>query len=257
MTDTAPIQLFDSHFHIIDPRFPIVANQGYLPDPFTITAYRQQTTAFQVIGGAVVSGSFQGYDQTYLLEALSQLGPDFVGVTQLPATVTDEEILSLHKAGVRAVRFNIRRGGNEVLKHLEQLARRVSALAGWHAEIYIDAQDLPALLPLLSSLPRICIDHLGLSRAGFKHLLQLVEQGAYVKASGFGRVDFDVAEALQAISAINPQALLFGTDLPCPRAPRPFRASDITLIMETLNEQISQQVLYANAIALYKNWSFS
>ena len=36
------------------------------------------------MGGAVVSGSFQGFDQSYLLDALDQLGPSFVGVTQLP-----------------------------------------------------------------------------------------------------------------------------------------------------------------------------
>ena len=27
-------RLFDSHCHIIDPRFPIVANNGYTPRPF-------------------------------------------------------------------------------------------------------------------------------------------------------------------------------------------------------------------------------
>jgi len=41
---------------------------------------------------AVVSGSFHGFDQSYLLDALALLGPGFVGVTQLPATVTDDEI---------------------------------------------------------------------------------------------------------------------------------------------------------------------
>lgn len=28
--------LFDAHFHIVDPRFPLVANAGYLPDTFTV-----------------------------------------------------------------------------------------------------------------------------------------------------------------------------------------------------------------------------
>ena len=28
-------KIFDSHFHIIDRRFPLVPNQGYLPDNFT------------------------------------------------------------------------------------------------------------------------------------------------------------------------------------------------------------------------------
>ena len=65
-----------------------------------------------VVGGAVVSGSFQGFDQSYLLDALDQLGPSFVGVTQLPPSVTDEEVLALDAAGVRAVRFTLARGGS-------------------------------------------------------------------------------------------------------------------------------------------------
>ena len=31
--------LFDAHFHIIDPRFPLVPNRGYLPDRYTVSDY--------------------------------------------------------------------------------------------------------------------------------------------------------------------------------------------------------------------------
>lgn len=61
-------------------------------------------------GGAVVSGSFQGFDQDYLVAALKELGPSYVGVTQLPFSVSAEEILRLHRGGVRAIRFNFKRG---------------------------------------------------------------------------------------------------------------------------------------------------
>ena len=37
-----------------------------------------------VAGGAVVSGSFQAYDQTYLVDALQRLGDGFVGVAKVP-----------------------------------------------------------------------------------------------------------------------------------------------------------------------------
>lgn len=243
--------IFDSHMHIVDPRFPLVANQGYLPDIFTVEDYRARTAPFQIIGGAIVSGSFQAEDQTYLLDALQRLGPGFVGVTQLPATVSDQEIQQLNAAGVRAVRFNVRRGGAGVLNKLETLARRVYDLAGWHAELYIDSRDLAELSPLLTSLPRVCIDHLGLSQAGFNDLLRLVEHGAYVKATGFGRVDFAVPQALKAIAAVNPAALMFATDLPCPRAPRPFQDSDVELVIEALGEPLARRVFSENALAFY------
>lgn len=244
--------VFDAHLHIIDPRFPLVANQGYLPPAFTCADYSAQAAALGVVGGAVVSGSFQAFDQGYLLDALRQLGPRYVGVTQLPATVTDEEILELNEAGVRAVRFNVRRGGSAGLADLEPLATRVHALAGWHVELYIDSIDLAALEARLTRLPALSIDHLGLSRAGFPALLRLVEQGARVKACGFGRVDLDVPRALRAIAAINPDALLFGTDLPSTRAPRPFSPADLALVQETLGEQLARRALFDNALAWYR-----
>ena len=78
-----------------------------------------------------------------------------------------------------------------------------------------------------------------------------VERGVRVKATGFGRVDFDVREALAAIYAANPKALMFGTDLPCTRAPRPYRDDDLRLVVETLGEKGAAKVLCENAIAFY------
>jgi predicted TIM-barrel fold metal-dependent hydrolase len=246
------LPVFDAHLHIIDPRFPLVANQGYLPPAFTCADYRVQAEPLGVAGGAVVSGSFQGFDQGYLLDALRQLGSGYVGVTQLPESVTDAEILALDRAGVRAVRFNVRRGGSADLRDLERLAARVHALAGWHIELYIDSVDLAVLDARLRRLPALSIDHLGLSRAGFPALLRLVEHGARVKATGFGRVDLDVRQALREIAAINPDALLFGTDLPSTRAPRPFSSADLGLVQETLGEPLARRVLFENALAFYR-----
>lgn len=251
MTPRARPPLFDAHLHVVDPRFPLVPNNGYTPEPFTVEDYRDRTAALHVIGGAVVSGSFQAFDQTYLLDALARLGPGFVGVTQLPADAPDEQVLSLADAGVRAVRFNVRRGGSATLEHLDALARRVHELAGWHTEFYLDAADLPELLPTLTALPRVGIDHLGLSRAGLPHLLRLVEGGAYVKATGFGRGDLNVPDTLARIARINPGALMVGTDLPSTRAPRPFTDTDLDLVTDTLDEH-APAAMHANAQALYR-----
>ena len=126
------LAVFDAHLHIIDPRFPLVANQGYVPEPFTVADYRAATAGLGIVGGAVVAGSFQGYDQAWLVAALDRLGPGFVGVTQLPGDTSDDEIRALDAAGVRAVRFNLHRGGSLDL----DTALRVHELAGWHSEVY-------------------------------------------------------------------------------------------------------------------------
>ena len=245
-------KIFDAHLHIIDRRFPLVPNQGYLPEEFTCRDYRERLKGYPLAGGAVVSGSFQAFDQTYLREALRELGPSFVGVTQLPATVSDEDLLELAGAGVRAVRFNLKRGGSEEVAHLDRVARRVFELARWHVELYVDARELPNLEETLVSLPAVSIDHLGLSREGFPHLLRLVERGVKVKATGFGRVDFDVRQALTTIHGINPKALMFGTDLPSTRAPKPYRDEDLLLVYEALGEEGAARVLCENALDFYE-----
>lgn len=242
--------LFDAHLHIVDPRFPL-AGSGYRPPDFPVEAYLRRTAALRVVGGAVVSGSFQGFDQTYLLDALQRLGPGFAGVTQVPVTVTDDEVLALDAAGVRAVRFNLVRGGSERVEHLAALSRRVHDLAGWHSELYVDGRDLPELAPALAGLP-LCVDHLGLSRAGLPALLALVEGGARVKATGFSRGDLDVPDALRQIARTDPAALVVGTDLPSTRAPRPFADSDLDLVLDTLGPELGAAALLDNALALYR-----
>ena len=247
------LPIFDSHLHIIDPSFPLTPNQGYVPRPFTAADYLEAVSDMEIVGGAVVSGSFQGYDRAYLEAALAALGPGFVGVLQLPEDVSDQEILDLDALGVRAVRFNLYRGISPDLAGMGRLARRVHDLAGWHAELYLDAADLPELASVLAALPRIAIDHLGLTRAGLPHLLRLVGTGAWVKATGFGRLDYPAVEALPRIYAENPAALLFGTDLPSTRAARPYSPLDLDLIAHTLGtgEEL-EKVLYDNAVALYR-----
>lgn len=243
--------LFDAHLHIIDPRFPLVTNDGFRPPPFSVDDYRSCTAHLDVHGGVVVSGSFQAFDQSYLLDALTRLGPEFVGVTQLPAMVTDQEIVALDAAGVRGVRFNLRRGGSALVEHLEPLARRVHEVAGWHSELYVDSRDLADLAVLLAALPAVSIDHLGLSGEGLPTLLRLAGQGVRVKATGFSRGDLDVPSALARLHQANPGSLMVGTDLPSTRT-TPFGDADLDLICAALDPSSWPAVFGDNARAFYR-----
>ncbi len=252
MSQLNQFKVFDCHFHIIDKRFPLVSNQGYLPDNFSAQDYRERTKNYDIAGGAIVSGSFQAFDQTYLLAALKELGPNFVGVAQLPISVPDSELVSLNEAGVRAVRFNLKRGGSEGIENLERFAKRVYETVGWHAELYVDSKDISELHKTLIKLPSVSVDHLGLSGIGFINLLSLVENGVYVKATGFSRVNFDIKKAIKEIIAINPNALLFGTDLPSTRAPKPYSDVDFFMIIDAIGEDMARKVFYENAINFYR-----
>ena len=245
-------RLFDSHCHIIDPRFPIIANQGYTPPAFPLEAYQAQAKPLGVMAGAVVSGSFQGNDQTYLMDVLPRLGPGWVGVTQIPNDYPDAEIVKLAAIGVRAIRFNVFRGQIDSVDDIVAMANRVHAVAGWHAEFYVDAAALRPHVAKLSKLPQMCIDHLGMNEAGLPVLLDLVAAGCKVKATGFGRLSFDVPAALEAIAQVSASALVFGTDMPSTRARRPFQASDIELVEKTLGPALAARAFWHNPAKLYR-----
>ncbi len=244
--------VFDCHFHVVDPRFPLIPNEGFLPEAFDVQAYLHATIELEVTGGVVVSGSFQGFDQSYLLAALAELGPGFVGVTQLPPHVDDDELRRLAAHGVRAVRFNLYRGGSASRDDLLTLGRRAWDVAGLHVELYVDTADLPELETTIARLPMVSIDHLGMSATAWDTLLRMVQAGVRVKATGFGRINHDAASALRDIFAVDPGALMFGTDLPGTRAPRPFTPDDITLIESTLGTDALPRVLHDNAMEFYR-----
>jgi predicted TIM-barrel fold metal-dependent hydrolase len=244
--------LFDSHFHIIDPAYPLIENRGFYPEPFLFEDYVKRAKDLHIQGGAVVSGSYHGFDQTYIVSALKKLGSSFVGVTQLPFETPEEEITRLHQAGIRAIRFNIYNGLIMKPSELESMAKRVYEIAGWHVDLHIQSSLLDEYTAILEKLPAVTIDHLGLTQKGFDSLLRFVEKGVKVKASGFGRLNFDVSKALKSIYAVNPDALMFGTDLPSTRAKRPFQEDDIELIYEALGEKGARKVLYSNAVDWYR-----
>ena len=245
-------RLFDSHCHIIDHRFPIVPNQGYTPPNFPLEDYLAQVKPLGVVAGAVVSGSFQANDQTYLMDILPKLGTGWVGVTQIPNDYPDAEIVRLNAIGIRAVRFNVFRGRIDSIDEIAALSKRAHDVAGWHSEIYADAAALKPHVDKLTKLPQFSIDHLGMTEEGLPVLLDLVAAGWKVKATGFGRVKMDVPKVLEAVAKKSPDALVFGTDIPSTRAQRPFLASDIDLIEKVIGPELAKKAFWDNPLALYR-----
>jgi predicted TIM-barrel fold metal-dependent hydrolase len=227
---------------------PRTCPRRYLPPYFTCSEYlaavaSPMAVVGAVTGGAIVSGSFQLYDQTYLVAALQVLGPAFVGVTQLPASVDDATVQELHQRGVRAVRFNLARGVAPPIDEIRGMALHLHNLVRWHVEFYLNSDGLasPTVFDLLASLPCIVIDHVGLSAVGFPHLVRLLEAAhgttrrVYVKLTGLSRWtgarDTLVAALTQLLRQF-PTSLVFGSDIPSTRAPVPFGVDDVILLRD-------------------------
>ena len=277
--------MFDAHFHIIDDSFPLISNNGYIPEPFRCDDYKMFTEKMlldhqcEFVGGAIVSGSFQGYDQSYLCDALNKLGGQYVGVLQLDPNevISDEVIYDLHVQGVRAVRFNFLRsvvvGSSDDLRDentystLLAFAERIYKLVGWHSEFYIKSSSLEStssqLFQLLATAPKVVIDHMGIDvvdnedgEKGFALLLELLRIGRNisVKASGFGRLGTTndvLINRLKAVTELSAESILFGSDVPGTRAPLTFDHSHIRLIEDNFNEEICKKILHKNGQSLY------
>lgn len=245
--------LFDAHFHVFDPRYPLPGNEGYMPPDFSVQDYRAATAEFDLRGGVVVAASTHGLDPAPMLAAVADLGPTFVAVINADTSLSDAALRSLADAGVRGLRHNLYRGVAASVRDELSLANRAWQVAGLHTQIYADAALLRPFVRQLAKLgPRLVIDHLGMTEAGLPVVLELVDAGAKVKATGFGRVSLDVPRALEQIAGHSTTALMFGTDLPSTRAARPFRASDITLLRDVLGEEIASAALHGNAASYYQ-----
>ena len=59
-------------------------------------------------------------------------------------------------------------------------------------------------------------------------------------------------KTLEAVAKKNPNALVFGTDIPSTRAPRPFEPSDIDLVERVLGHELAQKAFWDNPLALYR-----
>lgn len=251
-------KIFDAHFHIIDPNYPLDKNNGFLPDPYTAQQYLSELKKLNIedTGGVVVSGSFQGYHQEYFKAAFDALGPNFVGITQVRSNISDQELAQLNRVGIRGIRFNIFRGLNASLTEIEQLSKRVYDLFGWSTEFYIDlSQSSEELLKLIISLPKTSVDHLGMRKSPDR-LKKLLANGVPVRVTGFGRIEYQRDELKAFLPALwkeNPDGLMFGTDLPSTRASYRFADRDIKLVEDAFGNDrtITNKIFYQNGMKWY------
>ena len=225
----------DAHCHVFGParKFPYAADRSYTPPDAPVEHLRKLHAHLGISRAVIVHASCHGSEMEVTLDAIASSNGTYRGVAVVEDSITDIELERLHAGGIRAIRFNFVKhlGGVPDLAVFYRLLARIKPL-GWHIVLHFDAGDLIEQKALLKRIDvPFIIDHMGrvkavdgLQQKPFQELLALFRSNplAWIKICGAERVSVgkrpfrDAVPFAQALIAIDPGRLLWGTDWPHP-----------------------------------------
>ena len=231
----APPGACDAHCHIFGPgaKYPYAADRTYTPPDAPLSRFKELQATLGLERAVLVNASCHGTDNTVIVDAIAQSGGKYRGVANADDSFTEGDFESLHRAGLRAVRFNFVKhlGGMPDMDEFHRIIARIQPF-GWHVDLHFDAGDLVEHADLLRKLPvPFIIDHMGRvpTKAGLgqQPFLQLLEvarsnERCWVKISGAERISSlgppftDAVPFAQALIKAAPDRILWGTDWPHP-----------------------------------------
>ncbi|WP_159877410.1 amidohydrolase family protein [Aquitalea denitrificans] len=162
---TLPAGAVDAHCHVFGPgaEFPYAPERKYTPCDASKADLFALRDHLGFARNVVVQATCHGADNRAMVDACRASNGKARGVATVKRAVSDEELQSLHDAGVRGVRFNfVKRLVDFTPKdELMEIASRIAKL-GWHIVVYFEAQDLPELWDFFTNLPTtVVVDHMG------------------------------------------------------------------------------------------------
>jgi 2-pyrone-4,6-dicarboxylate lactonase len=225
----------DAHCHVFGPaaKFPYAADRSYTPPDAPVANLRKLHARLGISRAVIVHASCHGTEMDVTLDAIASSHGAYRGIACVEDRVTDGELERLHEGGIRGIRFNFVKhlGGVPDLAVFYRLVARIKPL-GWHIVLHFDADDILAQRELLSRIDvPFIIDHMGrvmaaegLEQRPFQSLLDLFRNNplAWVKVCGAERVSIgarpfrDAVPFAQALIAVDPARILWGTDWPHP-----------------------------------------
>jgi predicted TIM-barrel fold metal-dependent hydrolase len=240
-----PTGAIDAHNHIVGPlsKYPMAQNRTYTPPEASVAQLRALRSQLGVARNVIVQPSFYGFDNSCLIDALSELGASARGIAVVPVDVTDAELRRLASRGITGVRLNLSTFGIRDPKAAAAAAHAFDTRLvplGWHIQINTDLSVIDGLTPMIADIKvPVVFDHvgnaeaaLGVNQKGFGALVALVKaRNTYVKLSLpynlSKRADWaDVVPLARALLAAGPDRMLWGTNWPHPGRGR----DDITKI---------------------------
>jgi 2-pyrone-4,6-dicarboxylate lactonase len=224
----------DAHCHVFGPaaQFPFSAKAKYLPEdagPEMLFALRDHLGFSRNV---IVQASCHGTDNRATLDAIAKSNGQARGVAVVDPAISEDELHTLHEAGMRGIRFNfLKRLVDDAPKDkFLELTQRLPQ--GWHVVIYFEADILEELRPFMDAIPfPLVIDHMGRpdvtqgpdgpDMRAFRALLDS-RPDIHFKATCPDRLDPTgdpwnaFAEAVRPLVEDYPDRCLWGTDWPHP-----------------------------------------
>jgi len=257
----------DTHAHVISAA-SFVSDRSYTSPEATEEHYIRMLDEVGMTYGVLIQVSVNGQDNAPMLKVLDRYPQRLRGVAVPLLNQTDSYYQNMKDKGVVGIRMNVMfSGGGLDLSKLE----KCDALArdwGWHIQFLLNANDLPTLMPRMQKMQStLVIDHMGylktsvgLSSPGFKALLDLVRERAWVKVSGAYRLTDqappydEVVPYARALIKAAPDRCIWGSDWPhvANWGVMPTVAQMLeSLALYTPDEQTRNRILCANPQRLY------
>ena len=219
----------DTHAHVIGlpPDYPFMPGRSYTPPEATARDYIAMLDATGMTYGVLTQVSVHGTDNRLMADTLRAHRQRLRGIAVIPLDCPEKERAALKDAGVVGLRINVLYGGGIGFEQVESYASLCREM-GWHLQFLVDARQLPELAPRLSKLPvPFLIDHMGhfpttsgIENEGFRMLMSLVRDGAWVRLSGAYRNTVegppyrDTIPFAHNLVAAAPDRCVWGSDWP-------------------------------------------
>jgi predicted TIM-barrel fold metal-dependent hydrolase len=198
-----------------------------------IDSYLAMTSMLGLERMVVVQPTAYGMDHSCTFDTLEILGQDRArGVAVIDDTFNEAALRDMDRRGIRGARVNSVTPNSTGLDQVRSIAQLIAPF-GWHIQVYMEAEQLPALTETLLSLPvPVVIDHMGKFHAergmndpGFQALLRLLDsEKCWVKLISYrssftGAPYDDLLAPAQTVIAAAPDRCVWGTDWPHSRVP--------------------------------------
>jgi predicted TIM-barrel fold metal-dependent hydrolase len=268
----SPPEACDSHIHIYDSRFKMKWPNLRAVTDASANEYRLLQKRLGTSRVVVVQPAAYGTDNAVTLDAVASLGAaNARGIAVVHPTVTDTELVAMHKGGIRGLRFSLHEPRTAVTSAdmIEPLAHRAHRL-GWHVQLHLRAEQIVEMASLIESLPgTVVFDHMarvpqpeGARHGALRILKRMIDKGnTWVKLSGpyldtkIGPPRYaDMKPVARALVEHAPQRCVWGSDWPHPTEPhtKPDDAELFDLFQEWIVDEVTRlRVLVSNPAKLY------